>query len=147
VIPIRSIRSDELPQLIELYRHLHPDDAPLPPQDQLQSIWQSIQNNPDLHYLVAEINGQLVSSAALAIIPNLTRGACPYALIENVVTHTDFRRQGLGTAVLNKATEIARQRNCYKIMLLTGSNRPETLRFYETTGFVKNQKTGLVMIL
>jgi ribosomal protein S18 acetylase RimI-like enzyme len=147
VVSIRPIRSDELPQLIELYQHLHSKDAPLPTEDQLQSIWRSIQNNPDIHYLVAEIGGQFVSSCTLAIIPNLTRGARPWAVVENVVTHTDFRRRGLGIAVLKKATEIARQRNCYKIMLLTGSKREETFAFYERAGFRRNVKTGFVMVL
>jgi len=53
----------------------------------------------------------LVASCALAIIANLTRGARPYAVIENVVTHESYRRRGLGTAVLHHAVDLARSRD------------------------------------
>jgi GNAT superfamily N-acetyltransferase len=144
---LRLIREDELPQLLDLYRHLHVADLPLPPRDELAALWQSIRCDPNLAYIVAELDGHLVASCALAIIPNLTRGARPYAIIENVVTHADHRRRGLGTAVLRHATDLARRRGCYKIMLQTGSKRPETLRFYEQAGFQPNLKTTFVMPL
>jgi GNAT superfamily N-acetyltransferase len=83
----------------------------------------------------------LVSSCALVIVPNLTRGVRPYGLIENVVTHVDHRRAGLGRAVLAAAVEAAWVADCYKIMLATGSRREETLRFYGGAGFARGGKT------
>jgi GNAT superfamily N-acetyltransferase len=82
----------------------------------------------------------------LAIVPNLTRGAHPYGIIENVVTHTDYRKQGLGTQVLRYALNIAWQQKCYKVMLLTSSKREETLRFYEQAGFKRGVKTGFIVL-
>ena len=144
---IRQIRPDELHALLDLYRDLHDHDAPPPPESQLAATWQTICKDENLIYLVAELHNQLVSSCTLAIIPNLTRGARPYAVIENVVTHRDHRNHGLATMVLRRAAEIARTRRCYKIMLLTGSKRPETLRFYEKAGFLPGVKTGFIMPL
>ena len=94
--------------------------------------------NPWLHYFVAEVDDQLVSSCTLTIIPNLTHGARPYGLIENVVTHAGYRRQGLGQAVLQHALGVAWEANCYEVMLLTGAKQPEVLRFYEAAGFKRN---------
>ena len=96
------------------------------------------------HYLVAETSGQLIASCVLIMIPNLTRNASPYGLIENVVTHKDFRRIGYGTQVLGKALDIAWERGCYKVMLLTGSKQEGTLRFYEKAGFKMSMKTGFI---
>ena len=52
------------------------------------------------------------------------------------------RQQGYGTAVLQAAMEEARSRGCYKVMLLTGSKRESTLRFYEKAGLHAGQKTA-----
>ncbi len=82
-----------------------------------------------------------MSSCTLAIIPNLTRGARPYGIIENVVTHPDHRRTGLGRAVLRAAIDKAWSADCYKVMLATGSKREATLSFYEAAGFQKGGKT------
>jgi GNAT superfamily N-acetyltransferase len=141
---IRPIRAAELDRLIALYEHLHADDAPLPDRGELEKLWCEILENPLLHYLVAELDGRLVSSCTLAITPNLTRGARPYGLIENVVTHADYRGRGLATAVLRHALDLAWKLGCYKVMLLTGSKEAGVHRFYEGAGFTKDEKTGFI---
>lgn len=78
------------------------------------------------------------------MIPNFTRGGASYALIENVVTHADFRGSGFGKSVLLAAVDAAWSLGCYKVMLLTGSKDPATLGFYENAGFART-KTGFEM--
>ena len=56
-------------------------------------------------------------------------------MIENVVTHADYRRMGLGQRVLAHALGIAWQ------LLATGSKQETTLRFYEEAGFQRGGKT------
>ncbi len=141
---IRPIRTDELSNLLALYQHLHPADPELTVTAEVAELWQRIGADRNLHYLGAEVDGRLVASCTLAIIPNLTRGARPYGLIENVVTHPDFRRRGLGTALLRAALRLAWERNCYKVMLFTGRKDEATLRFYEQAGFEGSVKTGFV---
>jgi GNAT superfamily N-acetyltransferase len=89
---------------------------------------------------VVDVGGLLVSSCTLAIIPNLSRGARPYGVIENVVTHVTHRRTGLGRAVLHAALDRAWSAGCYKVMLATGSRKETTLSFYEAAGFQRGGK-------
>ena len=141
---IRLAQAHDLPQLLELYTHLHnnpiPDEAPI-------ELWQEIIADPNHHIIVAEQDGKLVSSCVLLIVPNLTHSQQPYALVENVVTHTDYRKRGLGHAVMDFAKSIAIQRNCYKMMLLTGTKQAATLRFYERAGYNCQDKTGFIQWL
>ena len=99
------------------------------------------------HLIVNEVDGKIVSSCVCVIIPNLTRGIRPYALIENVVTHSDYRGMGHATACLDFARDIAVKADCYKIMLLTGSHEASTLRFYERAGYNRTEKTGFIQRL
>jgi GNAT superfamily N-acetyltransferase len=129
-----------------LYQFLHPVDTPLPAEPAVQALWDSILSDPRLYYIVADSGEQLVATCNLSIVPNLTRGARPFGIIENVVTHPMYRRHGLGTTVLRYALTIAWQQNCYKVMLLTGSKQEGTLHFYERAGFKRGIKTGFIAV-
>ena len=94
--------------------------------------------------IVAEENGEIVSSCVCGIIPNLTHNQQPYAFIENVITDERFRKRGLATQCLNFAKEIALKENCYKMMLLTGSKEISTLDFYRKAGYNSDDKTAFI---
>lgn len=140
---VRLIRYDELDELLDLYRQLHPDDPHVEDSD-LKRAWDEIYDDKDLCCLVLVENGKIVSSCTLAIVKNLTRSLRPYAIIENVITHQDHRKQGYGTNVIRKAMEMAKERNCYKVMLLTSAKDEATLSFYESAGLEIGIKTGFV---
>jgi GNAT superfamily N-acetyltransferase len=139
-LQIISATKDDLPSLLKLYRHLISDDPILNEAD-ASKILDQLHKYQGSSILIGLIDGEIVSSCTLIIIPNLTRGGTPYALIENVVTDERFRKRGYGHAILKSATDTAWKHGCYKVMLLTGSNAPVTLQFYEKSGF-KQTKTG-----
>jgi ribosomal protein S18 acetylase RimI-like enzyme len=145
MVQVREIRIDELDKLLELYKHLNPDDPVLSNDERLKSIWNEIIENPDHFCLVIEEDNLLVSSCIVVVIKNLTRNARPYALIENVITHENYRKQGFGTAIIKRSIEIAKEKNCYKVMLMTSRKKESTLRFYESAGFLRGEKTAFVV--
>ena len=143
---VREIRENELDGLLELYLYLHEDSVPEKTEYVLDT-WQSIAGDPNHHIIVNEVDGRLVSSCVCVIIPNLTRGVRPYAFVENVVTHEAYRGRGLATECLNFAKEIAQKENCYKMMLLTGSKKESTHRFYSNAGYNSSDKTAFIQWL
>ncbi|MEX0370881.1 MAG: GNAT family N-acetyltransferase, partial [Tateyamaria sp.] len=86
----------------------------------------------------------LVAMATLHVLPNVTQGGRPYALIENVVTHAGHRGTGAGRRVMDAAIAAAWDADCYKIMLLTGRTA-EARGFYEKLGFVADEKWGMTI--
>ena len=83
-----------------------------------------------------------MAACHLVVVPNLTRGAKPYGVIENVVTRSKHRRQGIGTRLLRHVLEEAWSLGCYKVMLMTG--REDAHPFYEKAGFKPGLKTAFV---
>ena len=140
---VREIYESELKELLELYLNLHEDTVPQM-TDNLKATWNTIVKDDNHHIIVNEIDGKIVSSCVCVIIPNLTRGIRPYAFIENVVTHLNYRGQGYATECLNYAKEIAKEKNCYKMMLLTGSKKQKTLQFYKNAGYNSEEKTAFI---
>ena len=143
-IVIETAGWNDLTGLLVLYQFLNPTDPLLTVDDRLKRHWQDILDNKALYYVVARSEGKLVATCNLTVIPNLTRSARSYGLIENVVTHPEYRRRGIGTQVLQYALTIVWKQGCYKVMLLTGSKNEATLRFYEQAGFTRGEKTGFI---
>ena len=143
---IRELQDEDFQQLMELYTHLHEKDIP-EMDERVSSVWESILADKNHHIIVAELNGKIISSCVCVIIPNLTRNQRPYAFVENVVTHSDFRGKGIATACLNYAREIAKSENCYKLMLLTGSKNENTLNFYRRAGYNSEDKKAFIQWL
>lgn len=139
---IRKAKATDAEALKVLYfEHL----TRFPPQEeQDMSLWMNklskFEKDENMYLLVLEMDNKLVASVQMAIIESLTHNVRPFAIVENVVTHADYRNRGYASALLAKATEIAKEKGCYKISLETGSNKESTLNFYRKNGFEIDKK-------
>ncbi|WP_410612713.1 GNAT family N-acetyltransferase [Amycolatopsis sp. lyj-109] len=124
----------DVPALLALLRELHPDD-PTPPAHAAAAAWRAIESQSGRAILVAESAGVVAGTIDCATLPNLTRGARPFMLVENVVVAAGHRRSGVGTALLEAAFARAREAQCYKVQLLSRSGREPAHVFYESLGF------------
>jgi GNAT superfamily N-acetyltransferase len=137
---IRTAEKADLPTLLSLYGELSPTDPIIDPAT-ADARFDAMLSHPGMHVLLGFDDATAAATVTLVVIPNLTRNGAPYALIENVVTAARYRKRGYAAALIAHAVETAWDTGCYKVMLLTGSSDPATLRFYENCGFVQN-KTG-----
>jgi len=140
---LRHARRDDLDALIALYAQLNPDDGPAP-RERLAAILDAILASAHFSVLVGTQDDRVAATCYLNVIPNLTRGGAPYAVIENVVVDASRRGTGLGRQVLRFALDEAWRRGCYKALLQTGSRDPRVHRFYAACGFRADDKTGFV---
>jgi len=137
---IRPAAVGDLQGLTTLYQHLNPTDPVLSAHMATERFC-AILAQPGMTVLIGFAGEIAAATVTLVIVPNLTRNGASYALIENVVTHADHRKQGYAGKLIRHAIEEAWNVGCYKVMLLTGSKNPATLRFYENCGFMQD-KTG-----
>ncbi|MGY0216353.1 GNAT family N-acetyltransferase [Endozoicomonadaceae bacterium StTr2] len=97
--------------------------------------FEAIENDPNNHLLVAELDGQLAGMLQLTFIPYLTHTGSWRCLIEGVRVHESFRGRGLGEQMFKHAIALAREKGCKVAQLTSDKKRPDAIRFYEKLGF------------
>jgi len=137
----REAGPDDFDDILRLYRQLQPTDPVLRDGSDAAAFAQ-ILDSPGLHLFVLEADGAVVATTYLNVIPNITRSASPYAVIENVVVEETVRGTGLGKQIMDGTLRAAWEAGCYKAMLLTGSRQAATHEFYKACGFSPDSKTA-----
>lgn len=140
---IRFAEANDLPGMHKLYRELRPQDPVLPPKVAALR-WADVLDNANIRVVVADMGGLLAATCMIALVPNLASGGRPFAVIEHVVTLGSHRGRGLGRAVMQHALDFAWSRDAWKVMLLSGAQRAEAHRLYESLGFRGEIERGFV---
>lgn len=140
---VRLATPDDLAGILALYRELRPADPVLTEKEGRVALHRVLDDR-NLHLIVCEHDAMLVATCMLAVIENLASGARPFGVLEHVVTLARFRRQGFARMLLRYALELAWSKGCYKVMLLSGADREEAHRLYESVGFRGDIERGFV---
>ncbi len=144
---VRELNEEDLESLLKLYEQLDGIDENFT-EEKARAIWKSkIEGNKDIKYFGVVDGKKVVSTCWCIIVPNLTRCGSSFCFVENVVTDKDYRKQGLGKKVMERAIEFARQKNCYKVILESASFRKEAHQFYKSLGFDGDAKKAFIMKL
>jgi len=138
MVAVRPAGPDDLEAVLLLLAQLNPEDEALDPAV-AAATWREILARPGVETLLACLEGEVVACLTLVVVPNLSRGAKPYALVENVVTDAAHRGRRIGRALLDAALARAWELGAYKVMLMTGSKKESTLGFYRAAGFTDDK--------
>jgi N-acetylglutamate synthase-like GNAT family acetyltransferase len=135
LLKIRPATEDDIPRILELYHELTMITTKVEQDlstslDDYRRVFAEISSNPRRELLVAEYEGEVVGTVALYIIPNLSHGATPYALVENVVVNHKYRRKGIGKKLMEYTIVRAKQEGCHRIELCSSKRRKEAHRLY-----------------
>jgi ribosomal protein S18 acetylase RimI-like enzyme len=84
--------------------------------------------------LLAEWEGQAVGFACLRVVPCLA-DIVPYAEVTELYVDAAYRRRGIGTALMDRAAELAGERGAHELLLLTGFTNQAAQAFYRALGF------------
>jgi len=138
---IRSATRDDFEAIAQLYAQLNVDDPPVAGAHYIE-VFEQILDREGLDIVLLELDGEILGATYLNLIPNLSRGGRPYAVIENVVIAAHRRGERLGRRLMDATLDRAWAAGCYKAMLQTGSKTPSTHAFYRACGFADDAKTA-----
>ena len=106
----------------------------------MQERIKSISNNPD-YYIAVACNGNEIVGTAMAIVCYDIVGNCnPYLLVENVVISNRYRGQGIGKLLMKDIEDFGQEHHCNYVFLVSGNNREDAHKFYESIGYIGNSK-------
>lgn len=84
---------------------------------------------------VVEFEDEVIATLHLTLMQFLTRKAATRMNIESVRVDSKYANQGIGSYMMQKAIEFAKENDVKIIQLTTDKKRPDAHRFYEKFGF------------
>jgi len=132
---IRDARPGDLDRLLELYALLEgPYTDVRTPNGEAEDLFTRVLLDPNQQTLVAEVYDEVAGTLVLALLPNLSHGGAPYAVVENVVVDEEHRGEGVGRALMREAMKRAREVGAYKLALCSNLEREGAHEFYRSLG-------------
>ena len=95
-------------------------------------------NKRDNSYLMAAQDaesGRLCGSLLGIVCEDFCGPCTPFMLIENVVTHRDYRRQGVGRRMFEEIERWGRERDVRYAILCSSNSRSDAHEFYPSIGY------------
>lgn len=111
------------------------EDPSLPLDAGYIAAFARIDADPNQLLLVADMEGQIIGTLQLTLLPGLSSRGMSKALIEAVRVATPLRSRGVGRMLVEHAVEEARRRGCGVVQLSTDKSRLDAHRFYARLGF------------
>ena len=99
------------------------------------AAYDAIAASPAQHLIVGDVDGRIVATCQLTLLPGLSRQGATRALVEAVRVAADQRSSGIGAALLAEAEARARAAGAVMIQLTTDKTRLRAHAFYERLGY------------
>jgi glucosamine-phosphate N-acetyltransferase len=100
--------------------------------EKARALLQGIISDPNHYIFVAISDNQVVGALTLLVEQKFTHRGGRIGHIEDVATRKEWERQGISRRLHERAFKVAKERNCYKVVL---DCNPKLIPFYEKLGF------------
>ena len=149
-MPSLSFRDATPADIATILRLSHAGDArgkdtpPLDPASlddpRYRAAFEEIAADPRQQLVVAELNGEVVGTLQITVVPGMPNFGMKRGMLENVHIRSDQRGTGLGTQMVTWAIEQCRSKGCGVVQLTSNKVRLDAHRFYERLGFAKSHE-------
>lgn len=137
-------RDSDLPQLVKLLGILFAQEAELSPDPDKQRLaLELILAEPArARIYVARVRRKVVAMAAVHFTVSTAEGGTA-AWLEDCVVHPDYRRRGIGAALLGHVLEQARALGATRVTLLTDGDNARAQALYKRLGFAPSSMLAM----
>tara|TARA_B100000780_G_scaffold3899_1_gene3124 strand:- start:178 stop:606 length:429 start_codon:yes stop_codon:yes gene_type:complete len=129
----KTIKSD----MIEIVKLLQEISNYEPNETLFDDIWENFNSQKNVYSVVAQIGDVIVGYGAIVVETKIRGGKMGY--IEDIVSHSEFRKKGVGKAIVEALFKIAKDNDCYKVALQC---KEHNVSFYNKCNY---ELSGLAM--
>lgn len=141
-LSIRRAHSEDAPAVQRLLAQLGYENTLLPVRRRIERL----ASLPHDELLVAVQGDRVVGLIGLHVWTLVHKpGRC--GRITVLCVDHGHRREGIGTALVERLARVARRRRCVELEVMSGSHRKGAHLFYETLGFVPLQNRRFTKVL
>lgn len=146
-IRMREAMRADVPRVAELIMHgasvqkRTPDEIAVEAQDPAYlKAFDVIAANPYNTLFVAELEGKVVGTYQITILPGMAERGRIRAKIESVHVAPECRGRGIGAIMMRHAIAFAAEKGVGLVELTSHKARPDAHRFYNSLGFVQSHE-------
>lgn len=114
------------------------DDPATPLDPVYAAAFGAIERDPNQRLIVAEIDGAIVGTMQLSLLPGLLNRGAWRGQIEAVRVAASQRSLGLGAQMIDWAVAWFREHDCFMAQLTSNNDRVRAHQFYEKLGWQKS---------
>lgn len=136
MITIVEAKESDIAEMAHLLQYLFEQEADFTPQIEIQENGlKMILDHPESGQLfVAYQQGKIIGMVNILFSISTAVGG-KVATLEDMVVNPAYRNQGIGSALLNYATDYAFKNDCLRLTLLTDLDNEKAHGFYFKKGF------------
>lgn len=136
---IRDMIVEDIPQLEQLYRQFWGEASSI---ERMSKQFNKLQKN-DSHVILSAIEDNKLVGSVMGIICEELYGDCkPFLVLENMIVDENYRKIGVGKALISELEIIANQKGCTQVIFVTERNRVDAVKFYESVGYSSQTHLG-----
>lgn len=136
----RKAQAEDAEGIAKLYAELNT----FSPVSVLPERIAEIATDANTYLIICDDGEDLLATALISLCNDVMFNRQPFAIVDNFIVAKDYQREGIGKSLMDHIEAFCLERDCSKIMLLSGSDNRGAHDFYTAMGFDPDEKLGFI---